>query len=136
MLWPTWCTMAAAPLAIARRIFTKRVTWYAVEVFDTSTSVRFHSPVTTNTANAGQATRENAWATTFVASGAALRKLGTTPASAIWPPTHTEAERMWTNSRSVFMVGESIGTSFDGDVIRERRARRWRAASDRPWWGG
>src|SRR5690349_17450564 len=69
-------------------------------------------PVSTTTAKAGQATRANARATAFVASGETLRTVGTTPARAIWPPTHTDAARMCRNRRTVVRLGESTATCY------------------------
>src|SRR5688572_30969081 len=112
LVLPTEWTAAAAPLANTSTSLTNSVTSYVVPVSVTSTSVRFHSPVSTTTANAGQATRAKARAATFVASGAARRRLGTTPASAIWPPTQIDAASTCRNRRSVTRVGESTATCY------------------------
>ena len=94
---------------MASVILTNRVTWYAVGAVVTSTSIRFQMPVTTSTANAGQAIRLNARAAALVAAGLTRRRLGTTPASANWPPTQIVAAKTWMTKRHVVRVGDSIG---------------------------
>ena len=53
---PAW-TAADTPATATTRIFTNRVTCHSVSKSPTGTSTRFQIPVTTSTANAGQAMR-------------------------------------------------------------------------------
>src|SRR4051794_9043374 len=85
-------------------------------------------PVSTTTAKAGQATRAKARATALVASGDTLRTVGTTPASAIWPPTHTDAARMCRNRRTVVRLGASTPTCYRTRSERCQNVTRRQAA--------
>src|SRR4051794_38714721 len=85
-------------------------------------------PVSTTTAKAGQATRAKARATAFVASGDTFRTVGTTPASAIWPPTHTDAARTCRNRRTVVRLGESTPTCYRTPSERCQNVTRGQAA--------
>ena len=80
LLRPPECTTANTPDSTATRIFTINVPTYSPDALMTSTAIRFHTPVTTVTTKAGQATRPKAWASGRTASGAMRLAVGTRPA--------------------------------------------------------
>src|SRR5690606_28172004 len=100
LLAPTWAA-ALMPEAATTTSLRNRVTWYSTLVSATSTSTTLQTPVSTSTANAGQARRLNRRATARGASSPRPRRVGTRPARVIWPPTHTAAARTCRKSRIV-----------------------------------
>jgi hypothetical protein len=109
----------------------------------------FHTPVMTRTPNAGQATRLNARAATFVGSRPSARNAGTTAASVSCPPTHTVAANTWRNTRTVSQPTVSTDTAnqlsapflsrpapvgADGRTRRCRSAGLWRPPAAMQAW--